>query len=83
MGIKRGFRYIYDYGIDEYFVLARMILITGILVLTIIILNGVDVIWEVFSPWSLVMEGCISSVFIVYNLVSMIVLLDLKKLLFP
>ncbi len=62
--MKRKFECIYGYGIDEYFVLARLSFLTGTLVLTIIILNGVDVLSGVFSPWSLVIEGCISSVFI-------------------
>lgn len=62
--MKRKFECIYGYGIDEYFVLARLSFLTGILVLMIIILNGVDVVSGVFSSWSLVIEGCISSVFI-------------------
>lgn len=62
--MKRKVECIYGYGIDEYFVLARLSFLTGILVLMIIILNGVDVLSGVFSSWSLVIEGCISSVFI-------------------
>lgn len=62
--MKRGSECIYGYGIDEYFVLARLSFLTGILVLVIIILNGVDVFSGVFSPWSLVIESCISCVFV-------------------
>lgn len=62
--MKRGFECIYGYGVDEYFVLARLIFLTGILVLAFVILNGVDVVSGVFSPWSWVIESCISCVLI-------------------
>lgn len=62
--MKRKFECIYGYGIDEYFVLSRLIFLTGILVLTSIILNGVNIVSGVFCSWSLVIEGCISSVFL-------------------
>lgn len=62
--MKRGFECIYGYGVDEYFVLARLTFLTSILVLAFIILNGVDVVYGVFSSVSLMIESCISVVIV-------------------
>lgn len=62
--MRKSFKCIYGYGVDEYFVLARLNVLTSILVLAFVILNGVDVVSGVFSPWSVVVEGVVSGVFI-------------------
>lgn len=62
--MKRGFQCIYGYGVDEFFVLSRFQLLTGFLVLLFTLLNGIDIVTGVFSPWSLVVEGLISCVFV-------------------
>jgi len=63
--MKRGFQCLYGYGVDEFFVLSRLQLLTGFLVLLFTILNSIDVVTGVFSPWSLVIESFISCLFIV------------------
>lgn len=58
--MKKGFEYIYGYGVDEYFVLARLIFLTGVLVLAFIVWNSVGAAFGVFFSWSWVVQGCIS-----------------------
>lgn len=62
--MKRNFRCIYGYGIDEYFILERLGFLTGVLVLLFMILNGVDSLYGVFTLKNVFVETFISGTFI-------------------
>lgn len=62
--MKKGFKCIYGYGVDEYFVLARMSFFTGFLFLLFTIVNSVNFLQGGIHLESVITEVCISCIVI-------------------
>ncbi len=62
--MKKRFKCIYGYGVDEYFILRGLGLFTSILALVFVVLNGIATLYSVSALCSVVIEIFISFVFV-------------------